>query len=65
MSALPFTPPYDAQRQNAFDTIGDQLDMLWHDIDAGKFGNDAKTSDWFLHVQAIKQQFPKPAVLSV
>lgn len=58
--ALPITPPYDAQRQNAFASFGDQLDMLWHDIDAGKLGEAAKTGTWYLYVKGIKEQFPKP-----
>lgn len=57
--ALPIVPPYDAQRQNNLPSVGDQLDMLWHDIDAGKLGVDAKTGTWYLAVKAIKDAFPK------
>lgn len=60
MNALPITPPYDAQRQNNHASIGDQLDKLWHDIDDGKFGIDAKTGQFYLAIKAIKEQFPKP-----
>jgi hypothetical protein len=57
--ALPITPPYDAQRQNNFPTTGDQLDLLWHDIDAGLLGEPAKTGSWYLAVKAVKDEFPK------
>jgi hypothetical protein len=60
MSALPIIPPYDAQRQNNHAPIGDQLDRLWHDIDAGLFGAPAKTGEFYLAIKAIKDQFPKP-----
>lgn len=39
--------------------IGDQLDMLWHDIDSGKLGDTAKTGTWYLAVKKVKDNFPK------
>ncbi len=39
--------------------ISEQLDMLYKDIDAGKFGDTAKTSAWYLHVKAVKDNNPK------
>ena len=39
--------------------ISEQLDMLYKDIDAGKFGDNAKTSSWYLHVKAVKDSNPK------
>ena len=36
-----------------------QLDQLWHDIDSGKFGDSAKTGDWFLTVKKVKDDYPK------
>ena len=44
-------PPYAS--------IGDQLDMLWHDIDSGKLGDTAKTGTWYLAVKKVKDDFPK------
>ena len=29
-----------------YESISNQLDQLYHDIDAGKFGSDAKTGVW-------------------
>ena len=41
--------------------INIQLDQLYHDIDAGKFGADAKTGDWFVGISSVKTAFPKPS----
>ena len=37
----------------------EQLDMLYKDIDAGKFGDTAKTGAWYLHIKAVKDNNPK------
>ena len=37
-----------------------QLDQLYHDINAGKFGADAKTGEWFVGITSVKTAFPKP-----
>ena len=34
----------------------DQLDALWHDIDDGKLGADAKTGTWYLAVKTVKDK---------
>ena len=39
--------------------IGEQLDVLFHDIDSGKFGNDAKTSNFYINRKAVKDKYPK------
>ncbi len=39
--------------------IGDQLDQLYHDIEAGKFGEIAKTGDWYVGITSVKNQYPK------
>ena len=41
-------------------SIQDQLDQLYHDINAGKFGADAKTGEWFVGISSVKTAFPKP-----
>ncbi len=38
----------------------DQLDILWHDIDDGKFGVEAKTSEFYKEIKKIKDDNPKP-----
>ena len=40
--------------------IEDQLDQLYHDVNAGKFGADAKTGEWFVGVSSVKTLYPKP-----
>ena len=41
-------------------SLTEQLDQLYHDIDAGKFGADAKTGNWFVGISSVKTSFPKP-----
>ena len=40
--------------------ISEQLDQLYHDINAGKFGADAKTGEWFVGISSVKTKYPKP-----
>ena len=42
-------------------SLQDQLDQLYHDINAGKFGADAKTGEWFVGITSVKTSFPKPS----
>ena len=56
---------YVEHRTNAFSGYGykslpDQLDQLYHDIDDGKFGTDAKTGAWYAAVKAVKDKYTKP-----
>ena len=41
--------------------IQEQLDQLYHDINAGKFGADAKTGNWFVGITSVKTNIPKPS----
>ena len=41
--------------------ITEQLDQLYHDIEAGKFGADAKTGSWFVGITSVKTAYPKPS----
>ena len=41
----------------AYPATGDQLDMLWHSIDAGTLD---KTSDFYTSLKATKDKYPKP-----
>tara|TARA_B100000927_G_C16449886_1_gene463356 strand:- start:1168 stop:1347 length:180 start_codon:yes stop_codon:yes gene_type:complete len=47
------------KRQKYYPFILDQLDALWHDIDDGKLGTDAKTGKWYLACKAVKDKYPK------
>ena len=52
---------YISARQEAYKSVGDQLDQLWHAVDSGLFGDDAKTSDWYSDINTVKTDNPKPA----
>ena len=41
--------------------ITEQLDKLYHDIEAGKFGADAKTGSWYVGITSVKTAYPKPS----
>ena len=45
--------------QAPYKDIREQLDLLWHDIDAGKFGDTAKTGEWYKDIKAVKDRFTK------
>ena len=40
--------------------ISEQLDQLYRDVAAGKFGADAKTGEWFVGITSVKTTNPKP-----
>ena len=44
---------------SGYGSIGEQLDKLYHDIDAGKFGSDAKTGVWFVGISSVKTAIAK------
>ena len=52
---------YARARQEAYKSTGDQLDQLWHAIDDGLFGDDAKTAEWYTDIQTVKTDNPKPS----
>ena len=51
-------------RARVYPDMGDQLDKLYHDIDDGKLGEDAKTGDWYLAVKQVKVDHPKNGTLA-
>lgn len=51
---------WSVERRNSFEKLEEQLDMIFHDIDNGKFGEDAKTGQFYLHIKGIKDSNPKP-----
>ena len=53
------TTPYDQARRNNFGSAEQQMALLYDDIKAGKFGEDAKTGLWYLHCKAVKDANPK------
>ena len=51
---------YTFVRSQEYQDIGSQLDLLYKDIQAGLFGDAAKTGQFAAHILAVKQQYPKP-----
>ncbi len=51
---------YTFVRSQEYKDIGNQLDLLYKDIQAGLFGEAAKTGQFAQHILAVKQQYPKP-----
>ena len=73
-----FTPPpaeivekiqqlngYSHARANEYQILSEQLDMLFKDVDAGLFGENAKTGTWYKHIKTIKDANPKPENMEV
>ena len=48
---------YATKRSNYYALVEEQLDLLYHDITAGKLGEDAKTSNFYLGRKAVKDKF--------
>ena len=55
---------YRSERQvgltTTYPSLYEQFDQLYRDINAGKFGADAKTGEWFVGISSVKTAFPKP-----
>jgi len=47
---------YQRDRQPEYPAIGEQLDMLFHAIDAGTLD---KSSDFYTTIKAVKDKYPK------
>lgn len=41
--------------------ISEQLDQLFRDVAAGKFGSDAQTGEWYTAIKEVKDTNPKPS----
>ena len=52
-----YVRPHEFERE--YPDIGEQLDTLYKDIDAGKLGADAKTGDWYTTIKTVKDEHPK------
>ena len=51
----------ETSRFIGYGSISEQLDQLYHDVESGKFGADAKTGSWYVGITSIKTRFPKPS----
>ena len=59
-AAIKYQTDRTTDGSTTYDTIGNQLDQLYHDINAGKFGSDAKTGEWVVGISSVKTANPKP-----
>ena len=53
------TKTANEKRKEWYSALNEQLDKLYHDIDSGKFGDTAKTGQFYLARKAVKDKFPK------
>jgi hypothetical protein len=53
-----YVMPYNFNRMNAYPTMGDQLDMLWHELNAS--GSISTDGTWFNAIKEVKDTNPKP-----
>jgi len=44
-----------------YPNVKEQLDQLFRDVAAGKFGDDAKTGEWYIAIKDVKDSNPKPS----
>ena len=49
---------YARGRQESYPALGEQLDLLYHDMTAGK---GDKTGEWYKAVKKVKDDNPKPS----
>ena len=46
------------KREKFYALLREQLDLLYHDIDSGKFGDTSKTGGFYLGRKAVKDKYP-------
>ena len=49
---------YQKRRVKLYESLSNQLDMLYHDLVAGKLD---ETGTWAKHIKAVKDANPKPS----
>ncbi len=50
---------YTDKRSRAYPALAEQFDLLYHAIDAGQFGETAKSSSFYTKLKAVKDKYPK------
>jgi hypothetical protein len=48
--------PYDQARQQAYPSVNDQMDMLWHSMNNG---DSPRVEPFYSSIKAIKEAYPK------
>lgn len=49
---------YQRDREHQYPKLGEQLDMLWHEINSN--GSISANGDWFNAIKEVKDAHPKP-----
>jgi len=44
----------------SYPELSEQLDQLFRDVAAGKFGAEAQTGEWYTAIKEVKDTNPKP-----
>ena len=52
-----YIPPYPVRRMSAYPQVTDQLDMLWHELNAS--GSISADGTWFNAIKTVKDEHPK------
>lgn len=50
---------HEIAREKLYAKVENQLDMLYKDINAGLFGEEAKTGQFYLAIKTVKETHPK------
>jgi len=53
------TYTYSQARKTEYPSIAEQLDLFWHAIDDGVFGDSAKLTSFYTELKAVKDKYPK------
>jgi len=53
------------EREKEYGDIKSQLNLLFDDIQAGKFGETAKTGSWYLQIKSVKDSIVKPDIEAI
>jgi len=52
-----YATQYQRDRQQIYPSLGNQLDMLWHELNTS--GSITTDGNWYQSIQQVKQQYPK------
>ena len=53
-----YEPPYNVKRIQHYPQLGEQLDMLWHELNTK--GTISDSGEWFNAIKEVKDTYPKP-----
>jgi hypothetical protein len=52
-----YATQYQRDRQQIYPSLGNQLDMLWHELNVS--GSLTSNGEWYQSIQQVKEQYPK------